>query len=340
MSRKKIILLFVILCLILSFTITVAAKVGDLRDLPRPPKPEKSYTIGVALPHLANPHFLGHAYGYFEEGKALGVDIILFEAGGYKYIDRQVQQIEDFISMGVDAIIICATSGEGTMAIVDEAAAAGIPVINTNVMTNSTNVVTRIRSDDSYIGQLQAEYMAKELNNKGKVIMLPGPAGTSWAMGRSAGFRATMEKNFPDIEILDEQFCDSDPAAGLALMEDMLLAYPDLEGVMTGSDFLGVGAAEALFQAGKSGKIVLTTSDSQKACINGVREGKIAATMVQAPCYMASWGVRAAVMTLEGREDELAERYWTPILVCDKNNVETFEFVGVSRPPDGWELPR
>lgn len=339
MSKKKIVLSFMVLCLILSLVITAVAKVGDLRDLPRPPKPEKSYTIGVALPQM-NPHFLGHAYGYFSEGEALGVKIILFEAGGYANIDRQVQQIEDFISMGVDAIIICATSLEGTVAIVDEAVAAGIPVINTNVMTGSKNVATRIRSDDSYIGQLQAEYMAKKLNGKGKVIMISGPAGTSWAMERGAGFRTTIEKNFPDIEILDERFCESTPAVGLALMDDMLIAYPNIDGVMTGGAILGLGVAEAIFEAGKSGQIVVTTADFSEDVIESIKEGKLTATATQSPCLMGAWAVRAAVMLLEGREEEVAERYWTPVTVVDKSNIDDLsQFVGIAYPSPGWKLP-
>ncbi len=337
---KKILLILGVcsLIVILSLGVVAAERAGDAYELPRPAKPDKTYTIGVALPHLANPHFLGHAYGYYSEAEALGVDLILYEAGGYQHIGRQVQQMEDFISMGVDAIILVATSGEATAPIVDVAVSSGIPVINVNVMTNSENVVTRIRSDDHQIGAEQAKYMAEQLNKEGKVLLLPGPAGTSWAMGRRAGFIDYMEANCPEIEIVGEQFCDSDPSVGLSTMEDMLLAYPDIDGVMTGSDFLGIGAKEAIVQAGKSDDIVITTADSQDATIEAIKEGTINATVVQAPCYMARWGVRAAVMTLEGNKDQLAMRYWTPIVICDSSNVEGFEFVGRSKPPEGWEI--
>src|SRR5262245_5274312 len=33
-------------------------------DFPRPPKPSKAYRLGVSIPHLANPHYVGQAYGY------------------------------------------------------------------------------------------------------------------------------------------------------------------------------------------------------------------------------------------------------------------------------------
>jgi len=340
-NKKSIFTLFMILSIVLIFSMTTFAgeKIKDATDLPRPPKPDKSYTIGVLMPLLSNPHCLGHAYGYYEEGKALGAEIILFDAGGYAHLDRQIQQMEDLISMPVDAIVIMAASSEGTTAIVDRAVEAGIPVVNTNVMTNSTKVSARIRSDDFVIGQLQAEYMDKALNGKGKVMLFPGPAGVSWAMFRSEGYQDYMKNNCPDIEILEVKFSTTEPATGLANMEDALLAYSEIDGVSAGCDNIGIGVAEAIFQAGKSGKIIVTTADSQEACLTSIREGKISATVVQAPIYMGRWGIRAAIMVLEGHEDEVAENYWTPITVCTKDNIDDIKFEEIYSPSSGWKLP-
>jgi len=73
-----------------------AEEPGD--EYPRPPKPAKQYTIGVLLPHLSSAHFVGQAYGYIDEAQKLGVKVILFEAGGYEHLDRQIAQIEDLIA--------------------------------------------------------------------------------------------------------------------------------------------------------------------------------------------------------------------------------------------------
>jgi len=340
-NRKSIFTVFMILSMVIIISMTTFAgdRPKDANDLPRPPKPEKSYTIGVLMPLLSNPHCLGHAYGYYEEAKALGAEVVLFDAGGYAHLDRQIQQAEDLISMPVDAIVIFAASSEGTRAVVDKAVEAGIPVVNTNVMTASEKVSARIRSDDFVIGALQAEYMANALNGKGKVLLYPGPAGVSWAMYRSEGYQDYMKNNCPDIEILEVQFSTTEPATGLSNMEDALLAYPDIDGVSAGCDNIGIGVAEAIFQAGKSGEIIVTTADSQEACLTGIREGKITATVVQAPIYMGRWGIRAAIMVLEGHGEELAENYWTPITVCTKDNIDNIKFEEIYSPSSGWKLP-
>ena len=109
-------------------------------DYPRPGMPAKQYRIGVAIPHLSNPHYVGQAYGYIDEAQHLGAQITLLEAGGYQYLDRQVSQIEDLVASKVDAIIVAAVSGPGTVGAIEGAAAAGIPVINVNVMTDSDKV--------------------------------------------------------------------------------------------------------------------------------------------------------------------------------------------------------
>src|SRR5215813_13546460 len=94
---------------------TPRAAEARVTDFPRPAKPSKAYRIGVSIPHLANPHYVGQAYGYIDEAQNLGAQVTLLEAGGYEHLDKQVSQIEDLIASKVDAIIIAAVSGPGTV---------------------------------------------------------------------------------------------------------------------------------------------------------------------------------------------------------------------------------
>src|SRR3972149_4136509 len=118
---------------------------------PGPAKPAKAYTIGVLVPQLTNPHFLGQAYGYVDEAERLGARVILHDAGGYQFLDKQIAQMEDLIASKVDAIALVAVSGPGAVPGGDRAVGAGIPVVNVNVMTNNDKVAIRVRSDDTVI---------------------------------------------------------------------------------------------------------------------------------------------------------------------------------------------
>src|SRR5438874_1022855 len=168
----------------------------------RPPKPSKQYRIGVSIPHLANPHYVGQAYGYIDEAQNLGAQVTLLEAGGYEHLDKQVSQVEDLVASKVDAIILAAVSGPGTVGVVENAVAAGIPVINVNVMTDSDKVVARIRSDDDVIGRMQADFMGDRLKGAGNVVMLRGAPGTSWAEIRGNAFRKRVAEKYPKVKIL------------------------------------------------------------------------------------------------------------------------------------------
>ena len=235
---------------------------GD--EYPRPPMPAKHYTIGVLLPMLSNPHFVGQAYGYIDEANHLGARVILHDAGGYQYIEKQVSQMEDLIASKVDAIDLVATNGSATVPAVDEAIRHGIPVINCNVMTDSNKVSARIRSDDSVAGRMEADYMAKALNGKGDVVMLRGPAGTSWAQIRGDSFKKRMAEVAPGIKIVGEQYSQSTPAEGMRLMEDFMQTYPHIDGVYNGADMTAIGANQSILAAGKGGKIVTTAVTSNR----------------------------------------------------------------------------
>jgi len=310
------------------------AEPGD--EYPRPAKPEKQYTIGVLLPMLSNPHFVAQLYGYIDEADKLGAKVKWFDAGGYQYLDKQLSQMEDLIASKVDAIILVAVNGPGTVGAVAQAIAAGIPVINCNVMTDSDKVVTRIRSDDSVIGQMQADYMGQALKGNGKVAMLRGAPGTSWAENRGNAFKKALAERFPNITVVGEQYSQSTPADGLKLMEDFLQTFPQLDGVYNGADTVAIGAAQAVLAAGKKGKIVITTADYQLDTEKFIREGVINATVVQQPGIIGRWGMRAAINTLEKRE--VPKVMWTPLLQVTSANADKIDMSTV-RAPVGWKPP-
>jgi ABC-type sugar transport system substrate-binding protein len=313
-----------------------AASVQPVTEYARPPKPARQYRIGIAIPHLANPHYVGQAYGYIDEAQALGAQVTLLEAGGYEHLDKQVSQIEDLVASKVDAIILAAVSGPGTVGAVEQAAAAGIPVINVNVMTDSDKVVTRIRSDDDVIGRMQADFMGDRLKGAGNVVMLRGAPGTSWAEIRGNAFRQQLAAKYPNVKILGEQYSQSTPADGLRLMEDFLQTFPQINGVYNGADSTAVGAAQAVRASGKAGSIVMTATDFQIDTEKFVREGVISATVLQQPVTMGRWGIRAAINFLEKKP--VPPVMFTGLMTATKENLDTLDLTAV-RAPAGWTPP-
>jgi periplasmic protein TorT len=315
---------------------TAGAGSAPVTDYPRPPKPSRQYRIGVSVPHLSNPHYVGQAYGYLDEAQSLGAQVTLLEAGGYQYLDKQVSQIEDLIASKVDAIIIAAVSGPGTVGAVEDAVKAGIPVINVNVMTDSDKVVTRIRSDDDVIGRMQADFMGERLKGVGSVVMLRGAPGTSWAEIRGNAFKKRMAEKFPNVKIVGEQYSQSTPADGLRLMEDFMQTFPEINGVYNGADTTAIGAAQAVLAAGKQGKTVITATDFQVDTEKFIREGVITASVLQQTVTMGRWGVRAAINTLEKRA--VPPVLFTAQVLATKETLDGLDLQPL-RAPVGWTPP-
>ena len=304
-------------------------------EYPRPARPSRSYRIGVVVPHLSNPHFVGQAYGYIYEAETLGAKVTLLEAGGYQYLDKQISQVEDLVADKVDAIILVAINGPGTVGAVERAVAAGIPIINCNVMTDSPNVITRIRSDDEAIGRMQADFMGQTLKGTGHVVMLRGAPGTSWAEIRGNAFKKALAERYAGVKILGEQYSQSTPADGLRLMEDFLQTYPDISGVYNGSDSTAIGAAQAILASGKRGTVV-TTTDFQIDTEKFMREGLITATVLQQTVVIGRWGVRAAINHLEKRD--VPAVLSTPLLLATRDSLDSIDMRGV-RAPEEWKPP-
>lgn len=320
--------------LVLSLSILVEA--ADIDLIKRPSKPSKTYTIGILEPNMAIPHFVAQSYGFIDEAQILGMKFVIYDAGEHKNIAKQVSQMEDLIASKVDVICIVPGTSVTAMAQIDQAIAAGIPVVNVNIMSDNQKVLGRIRSDDYEQGRLQAEFMVKALNGKGNVVMMNGVSGTSAFVNRSKGFIDYVAK-YPDIKILSQQWTPNATDRGLKLMEDWSQAFVKIDGVYTGADRLAIGAAQVLKAQGKKpGDVVITTVDYNDDTERFVREGWISAAMAQSPVLMGRWGIRVALAALQ--KQPIPEKLFTPNFVMTKDNADTVDMTLI-RQPKGWRPP-
>jgi ribose transport system substrate-binding protein len=312
------------------------ALAADDELIKRPPKPTKSYTIGVLEPNMAIPHFVAQAYGFVDEAEKLGMKVIMYDAGEHKNVAKQVSQMEDLIANKVDVICIVPGTTVTAMAQIDQAVAAGIPIVNVNIMSENQKVLGRIRSDDYEQGRLQGEFIVKALKGKGNVVMMNGVSGNSAFINRAKGFQEYVAK-YPDIKILSEQWTPNATDRGLKLMEDWSQTFPKIDAVFSGADRLAIGAAQALRAQGKKpGDVVITTVDYNDDTERFVREGWISAAMAQSPVLMGRWGVRVALAALQ--KQPIPEKLFTPNFVMTKDNADTVDLTLI-RQPKGWRPP-
>lgn len=172
--------------------------------------------------------------------------------------EKQIADIDDLIAKGIDGLIVYPTVGEVIAPAIERAYEAGIPVVvfGGNIATDKyTSLVTQDLFD---FGRSQAQWLVDQLGGTGKVMMLSGIAGNTTAEERLTGARDVFAAN-SGIEVLDHQYCDWSATKTKSIMEAVLNAFPQIDGIWADSGLMSWPALESLAEAGRP--LVPTTGD-------------------------------------------------------------------------------
>lgn len=121
-------------------------------------------------------------------------------------IAQQIQQIENFVSQGVDAIILNPVDTQGVKPMIKLAENAKIPLVFVNRKPEVTLPagMAYVGSDSKLAGKLQMEALAKLMNGKGNVMILMGELSNESTRDRTRGVEE-VAANYPGIKIVDKQ---------------------------------------------------------------------------------------------------------------------------------------
>lgn len=239
--------------------------------------------------------------GMQEKADELGVEVIMQDANGD--LTEQTKQLENFISRKVDGIIICPIDSEASGSEVMMVNDAGIPLATVDIAcTGGGEVTTHVASDNYLGGQLAAEYLGEALEGKGQVAVISNPTITP-LIEREKGFTDTIAEKYPDIEIVSNQSGESTREKGLEVAENMLEKYPELAGIFSTNDMMGLGAVQAI-QAKGMDTIVVGFDATEEAC-NAMKEGgPMKASVAQQPKLLGGQVLEALVNKINGEEVE------------------------------------
>ncbi|MGI5122362.1 substrate-binding domain-containing protein [Marinactinospora thermotolerans] len=251
-------------------------------------------TVALSLSTLNNPFFVDVRAGALEEAERSGVDLIVSDAGDDS--SRQANAVQDAIARGVDAIVVNPVDSDAIVPSVEAANRAGIPVIAVDRAPNGGDVVTTIASDNVEGGRMAARELA-DLVGSGPIAVLEGQPGTSAARDRGQGFTEEIAEH-SGIDVVASQPADFDRTKALDVMQNMLQANPDIEGVFAANDEMALGAAKAL--GGRAGEeVVIVGFDGTPEGLAAVEAGTLNATVAQQPRMLGEAAVGAALDAVE-----------------------------------------
>jgi ribose transport system substrate-binding protein len=274
--------------------------------------------MGLSVSTLNNPFFVQLRKGAEAEAKRQHVDLTVTDA--QNDASSQADQLQNFTSQNMDAVIVNAVDSKAAAAPVKAVLNAGIPVLAADRSVEGADVVATVASDNVHGGELAAKTLAEQLDGKGTIVVLQGQAGTSAARERGKGFRQGLKK-YPGIEVVARQPADFDRAKGLDVMTNLLQAHPHVDGVFAQNDEMALGAAKALgARAGSHVKIV--GFDGTPDGLKAVRSGKLTATVAQQPDELGATAVRNAVRA--AKKSDVEKEIKVPVKVVTTSNVDQF----------------
>ena len=281
---KKIIYTLVLPLIALLFT----SCGGDGQNINSQAESEKKGTIGVSVLTLGNPFFNVIAEGVKEEAAKHGYDVVVVD--GDRDVQKQANQIDDFLTKGVAAIILNPCDRQSIGPAIEKANRAGVPVFTCDLkcVAEGAEVVSHVGSDNLQGGKLAGEAMIEALGEQGgKVLVVHFPQANSCQL-RVQGFEEVIGAynqglNAGLIEVVAQLDGGGVRDEGYKVTEDTLQAHPDLRGIFAINDPSGLGARAALEKAGKQDQVVIVAFDGQPEGKQAIKDGKIFADPIQFP---------------------------------------------------------
>jgi ribose transport system substrate-binding protein len=192
------------------------------------------------------------------------------------------QAIEAAVTQKYDAIATIAGDA-GIVPYINKAAAAGVAVATFNADTDEPNKRLFFVGANSYLqGEVAGKAMAELLGGKGKVAIITGFFAVEHHELRRKGLEDYLKKNNPDIQIVGAVECQDNPDIAYTQAQDFMTAHPDLGAiyVTAGGNH---GAAKAVFDAGKTGKVKMITYNFFDEIMEYVVKGTVSVTLGQDP---------------------------------------------------------
>jgi len=263
--------------------------------------------VGLITKTETNPFFVKMKEG--AQAKAAELGVKLLTGAGAKDGDNegQVTAMENMIAAGAKGILITPSDTKAIVPTIQKARAAGVVVIALDTATDPQDATDALFATDNFkAGTLIGEWAAKAMAGKTPVIAtLDLQAGITVGAQRHNGFLQGMglvsglDGKTTDLATSKEVVCTQDThgdqSEGQTAMENCLQKNANINLVYTINEPAAFGAYTALKNAGKEKDVTIVSVDGGCQGVQGVTDGKIAATSQQYPLKMASLGVETIV---------------------------------------------
>ncbi len=306
----------------------------------------KEYNVGVAI-YQFDDNFMtlyrNEIEKYFGELSNDEVKYNVTIVDGKNDMNEQSNQIDNFITQGMDVIILNLVQTSSADALIDKIVAADIPLVLINreplaydadgntideayegILNNPT--VCYVGADARQSGTFQGEIVAElpdhgDINGDGKVsyLMIEGDPENIDAQYRTEYSIKALTDAGIEVECLDDQIGNWAQANGETIAKNALTQYgDDLEVIFCNNDAMALGAAAAITAAGRTvgEDIYLLGVDALDECVEMVNNGTMTGTVLNDHIGQSHTAVDVAIKALNG--EPLDNYYWVDYVKVTK----------------------
>lgn len=240
------------------------------KDSKRPNIENEEYVMVTTA--VTMPMYVNHDQAAFKRwGKKMNVKVSILGPADWD-VPAQINTIEEVIGTRPTGLLINGTD-PAIAQVINKAVAAGIPTVVYDSDIPGSNRHAFLGTDWYEIGKMQGEEMVKLIGGKGKIAYM----GILGLVNMEQGFNGLLDvlKNYPEIEVVGKYDDKANVEEAAKITSDVLAAHPDIAGFCGFDSNSGPGIALSVREAGKAGKVKITTVDWEPEHLRLVKDGVI-----------------------------------------------------------------
>lgn len=252
--------------------------------------------------------------------------------------DEAVTIVEGWIAQDYDAICLTIADEASLMPVIRDATNAGIPVFLMNSpQFENDYYVSNIGYDQAYGGYLLGKYVGEYYKDQEEVNLcfVIGVAGDTFTRERMSGFNEAIAE-YSNINILDTQEGNWSRADAAAVAEDLIQAYPDMDGFVTLFDDMGLGIYQTVKAAGLDGQIKIFGYDNMSSIYDLILNNTNYINTVDTCTYVTGRNLVHAVEKYCVEGEMVPKTVFMEPVTYDSSNLADFDYLQYGEgPKDG-----
>ncbi|MEV3971426.1 substrate-binding domain-containing protein [Streptomyces sp. NPDC050698] len=288
---------------------------GQSKDAPR---------IAIVTRDFTNPYWAALRDGAMAEGKKLGVTVNVQAGQSETDSTGENAKLSALAGQNYNCFGVVPVNATNVITPLVPVAQKKIPILNLDTQIDPSaskqagvSYASFIGSDNLTAGKQAGEALLKRMGGHGDVALLQGIAGEQNGINRQKGFSETVAGK---LKIVATQPADYDQAKAQTVTEAILKAHPGITGIFAANDSMGLGAAQAVKNAGLTGKVSIISVDGITAALQAVKAGTLSGTISQYPYAEGQMAVQACINLVKHKT--VPNRIVSPTALIDSSNVD------------------